>query len=68
MEIDFEEQYRSWRGCDIGALFTAPIRMLTRKDEGGSSNNESVRRNLEQAMHGCTELILWLVCDSVSTR
>ena len=63
MEMDFEEQYRSWRGVDIGALFDAPIKMATRKDEGGNSNNEAVRRNLENAVRGCTDLILWLDCD-----
>lgn len=63
MEMEFEEQYRKWHGCDIGALFDAPINMMTRKDEGGSSNNEGVRRNLEQTVRGCTELILWLDCD-----
>ena len=37
--------------------------MSTRKDEGGSSNNEAVRKNLEQAVRGCTDLVLWLDCD-----
>ena len=63
MEMDFEEQYRSWRGVDIGALFDAPIKIAPRKDEGGNSNNEAVVRNLEQAVRGCTDLILWLDCD-----
>ena len=63
MEMDFEEQYRAWRGVDIGTLFDAPIKIATRKDEGGNSNNEAVRKNLEQAVRGCTDLILWLDCD-----
>jgi DNA topoisomerase-3 len=59
MEMDFEDQYKNWRGCDPASLFDAPVRMLTREDNSCAE----VRRNLERAMRGCTELILWLDCD-----
>ena len=59
MEMEFHEQYKNWRGCDPGALFDAPISMATRDDNGAAD----VRRNLERAVRGCNELILWLDCD-----
>ena len=59
MEMDFEEQYRKWHSCAPADLFDAPVRMATREDNGCVD----VRRNLEHAVRGCTELILWLDCD-----
>ena len=59
MEIDFEQQYKNWRGCDPGDLFDAPTQMTTRDDNGAMD----VRRNVEHAVRGCAELILWLDCD-----
>ena len=57
MEMEFEEQYRKWHGCDIGALFDAPIKNYVR------DQNEDVKKNLTACVRGCSDLILWLDCD-----
>ena len=62
MEPEFDgDHYKGWKTCDPSALFDAPIKMMVRSD--ASSNNEAVRKNLEQAVRGCSELVLWLDCD-----
>ena len=62
MEMEFDEQHRKWNSCPHGALFDAPLYTNVRQPSG-DTNYEDVRRNLEQACRGCTDLVLWLDCD-----
>ena len=65
MEMDFEDPYRKWHGCQPGDLLlrSTPVRMAVRSSEGSGTDGDAVRRNLEAACRGCSDLILWLDCD-----
>ncbi|KDD75366.1 DNA topoisomerase, partial [Helicosporidium sp. ATCC 50920] len=58
LELDFPPQFKSWRGCRPGDLFSAPVRKQVPKGE-----NENIERNLQSLARRCQQLILWLDCD-----
>jgi DNA topoisomerase-3 len=55
-ELAFPENF-GWNRCDPVELFTAPLVSFVPADK------DDVKLNLQQAVRGCTELILWLDCD-----
>ena len=58
MEMDFEERFRKWNSCDPADLFwDAQVVSYVPQDK------EDVKKNLQQCVRGCTDLILWLDCD-----
>lgn len=58
LELDFESQYKSWRSCSPGDLYTAPVKKQVSKGEG-----QKIKRNLQNLARRATSLILWLDCD-----
>lgn len=57
MEIDFEERYKSWTGCNAIDLFEAPIRKQVKKE------SENIEKTLRDESNSCNVLLLWLDCD-----
>ena len=56
--MDFEDRYRKWSSCDPAELFSE-ARVVTYVPE----DKQDIKSNLEQAVRGCSDLILWLDCD-----
>ena len=59
MEMEFGPEHKNWRSSDPIALFEAQVYENTRSDNSAAD----VRKNIEKAVRGCTDLILWLDCD-----
>ena len=57
-QMDFEDRYRKWSSCDPAELFSE-ARVVTYVPE----DKQDIKSNLEQAVRGCSDLILWLDCD-----
>ena len=57
MELDFGDGHRKWGSCDPVELFDAPVFM------GVPDEKKDLEAQLQQAVAGCDELILWLDCD-----
>jgi DNA topoisomerase-3 len=57
MELDFPEQYRSWRSVDPVELFSLPVHKVVPEDKRG------IESTLQQEARRCDWLILWLDCD-----
>ena len=56
--MDFEDRYRKWSSCDPAELFSE-ARVVTYVPE----DKQDIKKNLEQSVRGCSDLILWLDCD-----
>ena len=56
-EQDFEESHRKWGSCSPLDLFDARITSYVPDDK------KDIARNLEHAVRGCEQLLLWLDCD-----
>ena len=57
MELDFGDGHRKWGSCDPVEAFDAPVFM------GVPGEKKDLEAQLQQAVAGCDELILWLDCD-----
>ena len=57
MEMEFTDRHRKWGSCDPVELFDAPVFM------GVPDEKKDLEAQLQQAVAGCDELILWLDCD-----
>ncbi len=55
--LDFPSQYRSWRSCDPGTLFDAPVENTVDKDKTAIANN------IEQQARYAKALFIWTDCD-----
>ena len=58
MGLDFDKSYKKWEGCDPTSLLVEAPLVWSVQD-----SLVHVRRNLEKAVRGCTDLVLWLDCD-----
>ncbi|KAL9936553.1 hypothetical protein V8E36_004621 [Tilletia maclaganii] len=56
-EVEFDEQYRKWKDCDPGELFSA--RVLTTLTTDG----KQISRNLQAEARGAQQLMIWTDCD-----
>ncbi|KAE8747194.1 hypothetical protein FOCC_FOCC006060 [Frankliniella occidentalis] len=57
LALDFNGQYRNWRGCNPLSLFDAPVVRYCPKDY------ENIKRTIEREVRSCQMLIIWTDCD-----